>query len=348
MTISGADLPWLPLNNGTKIPPFGMGCWMGEAGGGKVVEDMVTSALKVGYRHFDTVRVLNALLSGAYVVAPMSLMVQAAGYDNEEHVGAAIRKSGIPREDIYVTTKLWFDHGGRVRERFDESFEKLGLEYIDLYLMHWPFVEKDERVLPPDESPTLIDTYKEMEKLLETGKVKSIGVSNFSTTTLNRLLPHCKVIPVTNQVEVHPYLPQHGLQKFCESHGILVTAYSPLGQPPSPEKQKAVPALFSDATVTALSKKYTATNAQVLISWCIQRGLICISKSANLERMKNNFTLLKLDDADMQILNNLHKEPGKHRQLIIYQSSKPREAFGAKYEWLGWNRDAEGNVLDDE
>ncbi|TFY81114.1 hypothetical protein EWM64_g2898 [Hericium alpestre] len=325
MTISGADIPYFTLNNGTKIPSVGMGCWMGEPGGGEAVRDMCVKALAAGYRHFDT----------------------AAGYSNEEQVGAALRESGIPREELFVTTKLGPDHE-HVRERLDESLEKLGLDYVDLYLIHWPFAMKDDKMLSPDQFPTIVDTWKQMEKLLDTGKVKSIGVSNFSIKTLSEILPHCKVIPAINQVETHPYLPHHGLKKFCESHGIRLTAYSPLGQPPAADKQTTVPALFADATIAALSKKHGATTAQVLISWCVQRGVICIPKSANVERMTKNITLLKFDDADMQTIDNLHKEEGKHRQLIVYPYSQPREVFGYKYEWLGWNRTAEGLALDDE
>ncbi|TFY81113.1 hypothetical protein EWM64_g2899 [Hericium alpestre] len=320
MTISGADIPYFTLNNGTKVPSVGMGCWMGEPGGGEAVKDMCVKALA------------------------------AAGYSNEEQVGAALRESGVPREEMFVTTKLAFDHIN-VRERFEESLAKLGLDYIDLYLVHWPLAMNDGKfgeTFPPDQFPTIIDTWKETEKLLDTGKVKSIGVSNFSIKTLTELLPHCKVIPATNQVELHPYLPQHRLKQFCESRGILLTAYSPLGQPPPADKQTSTPALFSDTTINALAKKYNATTAQVLISWCVQRGVICIPKSANVERMTKNITLVKFDDADMQTIDNLHKEEGKHRQLIIYPWSQPREVFGYKYEWLGWNRTAEGIVLDDE
>ncbi|TFY60908.1 hypothetical protein EVG20_g7250 [Dentipellis fragilis] len=295
-----ANIPYLTFNNGTKVPSIGMGCWMGQAGGGELVKEMCTKALAAGYRHFDT----------------------AAGYENEAQVGAALRESGIPREELYVTTKLSFEHN-RVRELFDESLQKLGLEYIDLYLMHWPNAIVDGKILTPEEHPTIVDTWKEMEKLLDTGKVKSIGVSNFSLKTLNQLLPHCKVVPATNQVELHPYLPQHELKAFCEERGILLTAYSPLGQRPSPSEDQSVPALFADPTITALAEKYKTTIGQILISWSVQRGTISIPKSSNTERMKANITLVKLDEADTKAINGIHEQPGKHRSLLVYQGSKP-------------------------
>ncbi|TFY55276.1 hypothetical protein EVG20_g9379 [Dentipellis fragilis] len=319
-----ANIPYFTFNNGQKVPPIGMGCWMGEVGGGELVKDMCTKALAAGYRHFDT----------------------AAGYANEEQVGKAIRESGIPREELFVTTKLGFDHT-RVREAFEESLQQLGLDYIDLYLVHWPHTIVDGfpgKVLKPEEPPTIVDTWKEMEKLLDTGKVKSIGVSNFSINTLNQLLPHCKVIPATNQVELHPFLPQPDLKAFCEERGILLTAYSPLGQP-HPERA-AVPALFADPTITGLAEKYNATIAQVLISWSVQRGVVTIPKSSNAERMRANITLVKLDEADMKALDSIHEQPGKHRQLIVYPFSEPGEVFGWKYEWLGWNRTPEGVVIE--
>ncbi|KAF7375875.1 aldo/keto reductase [Mycena sanguinolenta] len=203
-----ANIPSFTLNDGTKIPSIGMGCWMGVSGGGERVYDMCLAALQCGYRHFDT----------------------ASGYANEEYVGRAIRDSGIPREEIYLTTKLGNVDHHRVKEAFEESLQKLDVAYVDLYLLHWPQGFINGKVLSPEEHPTFIETWKEMEKLLETGKVKSIGVSNFSIKTLEQLLPHCSIIPATNQVELHPCLPQTKLKAFCEDRGILLTAYSPLGR----------------------------------------------------------------------------------------------------------------------
>ncbi|KAG8952561.1 hypothetical protein FRC00_006702, partial [Tulasnella sp. 408] len=153
-------------------------CWMGNPGAAEACEKMVKTAIGLGYRHLDT----------------------AAGYRNEESVGKAIRESGAPRSEFFVTTKLWNGDHGRVAGAFEESLARLGLEYIDLYLMHWPQAQTaDGRTLQPDESPTYVETWKVMEELLETGKVKSLGVSNFSVKTLEVLLDQATIVPAVNQ-----------------------------------------------------------------------------------------------------------------------------------------------------
>ncbi|KAF8756518.1 asparaginyl-tRNA synthetase [Rhizoctonia solani] len=239
------------FNNGQVVPSVGLGCWMGQPGEAEACYDMVLKGLKIGYRHLDT----------------------AFGYGNEEAVGKAIRDSGVPREEIFVTTKLtWKDHG-RVAEAFDRSLKNLGLDYVDLYLMHWPQAAdpKDNRFLSPEESPTYVETWKAMEQVLSSGKVKSIGVSNFSIKTLEVLLPEAKVIPATNQVELHPSLPSFKLVEYCQSKDILVTAFCPLGRNFK---------LFADSTeFKSLNESEGLTTAQLLISWALQRGTIPIPKS---------------------------------------------------------------------
>ncbi|CAK5281644.1 unnamed protein product [Mycena citricolor] len=316
-----AQIPSYTLNNGTQIPSVGMGCWMGAPGGEQAVYDMCINALNAGYRHFDT----------------------AAGYANEQFVGKAIRDSGIPRSEIYVTTKL-ADHT-RVKEAFEESFNALDVDYIDLYLMHWPQANLHAaltggRVLAPEESPTFVETWIEMEKLLESvsitsGKVKSIGVSNFSIKNLEILLPHCTVIPVTNQVELHPCYPQNDLKAYCESKRILLTAYSPLGQGTF---------FVENAEIIALAKKNNATPAQVVLSWAVQRGTVVIPKSANKERMAANIKLLKLSDEDFEAVGRLHTAPGLHKSLVTYDK-KEDSVFGWTFEQLGWNLQAGGLVV---
>ncbi|KAG8922868.1 hypothetical protein FRC00_006933 [Tulasnella sp. 408] len=176
-----SSTPSITLNNGQKMPAVGLGCWMGSYGEGERCEQMVRTALKVGYRHFDT----------------------AAGYQNEEHTGKALRESGIPRSEIFLTTKLANTDHHRVKEAFEASLARLDCEYVDLYLMHWPQAQDESgRVLKQEESPTFVETWREMEKLLDTGKVKSIGVSNFSVKTFDALLPHVNVVPAVNQVRM--------------------------------------------------------------------------------------------------------------------------------------------------
>ncbi|EPQ53934.1 aado/keto reductase [Gloeophyllum trabeum ATCC 11539] len=316
-----SDIPVFTLNDGTKIPSIGMGCWMGEPGGGERVYQMCINALKCGYRHFDT----------------------AFGYGNEEWVGRAIRESGVPREEIYLTTKLPNHHHHKVRESFEESFAALDCGYVDLYLMHWPqAVGEDGKTVPPDEHPTPVDTYKEMEKLLETGKVKSIGVSNFSIKTLSELLPHVSIVPATNQVELHPCLPQNELKAFCESKGILLTAYSPLGRPLA---KGSPPIFFQDETILSVAKKNNATPAQIVVSWGVQRGTIVVPKSENVERMKANITLVKLSDEDMNAINNLHKKPGMHKSLLAYHNIDPGNVFGWTYADMGWDNMKPGGII---
>ncbi|ETW75512.1 hypothetical protein HETIRDRAFT_461341 [Heterobasidion irregulare TC 32-1] len=325
--MTAADVPSFALNNGSTVPSIGMGCWMGSPGGGERVKEMCDKALTVGYRHFDT----------------------ASGYANEAKVGLAIAESGIPREQLYVTTKLWNGDHHRVREAFEESLAKLNCDYIDLYLMHWPQAVSAQGVtLQADEYPTIIDTWKEMEKLVDTGKVKSIGVSNFSIKTLTRLLPHCRIFPATNQVELHPYLPQTKLKAFCEERGILLTAYSPIGSPyaSSGGLDTTVPTLVADPTVQAIADKHGATPAQALINWAVQRNTIVIPKSENLDRMTANITLVKLDDADMQALNVLHERPGMHRSLLSSYHDNNGSVFGWTYEQLGWDMKLGGIVAE--
>ncbi|CAL1711153.1 unnamed protein product [Somion occarium] len=315
MTAVAAKIPHFTLNNGVKVPSVGMGCWMGQPGGGEIVEEMCKNALKVGYRHFDT----------------------AFGYGNEEHVGKAIRESKIPREEIFVTTKLTNKHHHCVKEGLEMSLRNLGLDYIDLYLMHWPQAEIDDRVLDPDEHPTFIDTWKDMEKLLESGKVRAIGVSNFSIKLLDKLLPQCTVVPATNQVQLHPCLPQSELKIYCEDHGIILTAYSPFGQ--------YNPLFFTDSDFLHIASRHEATPAQIAISWAVQRGTIVIPKSSNFERMKQNISLVTLTEEEMETINLLHKKPGMHRSLLTHYAAEGR-IFGWTYEQLGWPLGHDGRVIE--
>ncbi|KAE9403562.1 Aldo/keto reductase [Gymnopus androsaceus JB14] len=309
-----ADIPYFNLSDGTKMPSIGLGCWMGAPGGAERVSEMCRKAIIVGYRHFDT----------------------AAGYGNEKEVGKAIRESGIPRSEFYITTKLGWEHH-RVQECFEESLDNLDCEYVDLFLMHWPqtYEPGTQNVLPPEASPTIVDTWKDMEKLLGTSKVKSLGVSNFSVKTLEQLLPHCSVRPVVNQVEMHPFLPQNALKAFCDSQGILLTAYSPLGRPAGPEQAISI---FNNATVKKLSEKSNIDIGQLLLSWGVQRGTVVIPKTENETRMKQNLTILKLSDEDMKVLDQVHREPGMHRTLCHNHPSRTGGVvFGWTYEQLGWD-----------
>lgn len=174
-----------------------------------------------------------------------------------------------------------------VAEAAARSLKALDLEYIDLYLMHWPQAVVDGKTLPPDAHPTIHDTWAEMVKLLGTGKVRALGVSNFGVPLLEALLATTKVVPAVNQVELHPVFPRRALRQYCEDKGIVLTAYSPIGQPapgtPSP--------LLTDEDLVRVAEKHGATEAQVALSWGVQNGIVVVPKSENVERMKKNITV---------------------------------------------------------
>ncbi|KAJ7785254.1 NADP-dependent oxidoreductase domain-containing protein [Mycena maculata] len=309
------------LNNGKRMPSVGLGCWMGSAGGGQRVYDMCTTAIELGYRHFDT----------------------ASGYGNEAEVGRAIKDSiakGIPRSEIFLTTKLGGDNHGNVQGALQASLAALfgdesdpNIRYVDLYLMHWPQGE----TLSPEADPTFVDTWKAMERL-STDQVKSIGVSNFSIKNLDILLPHCSVIPVTNQVELHPCLPQNDLKEYCEHENrkILLTAYSPLGNGAS----------FMDhpAITTAAKELGDVTPAQIALSWGVTRGTAVVPKSENPGRLRANLALITLSDGDMKAIDALHQTPGMHKSLLHFHAKDGSGVFGWTYEQLGWNMVAGGIV----
>jgi len=310
------QIPSFKLNDGTFMPSVGMGCFMGRGVvGGQRVYDMCAKALKNGYRHFDT----------------------AAGYGNEKQVGEAIRDSGVPRSEIYLTTKLANGDHHRVREAFEESLTALDCEYVDLYLLHWPQASRGSasqgnaaatETLRPDQSPTFVETWKEIEKLMDTGKVRSIGVSNFSIKTLEQLLPHCSIIPVTNQVELHPCLPQEDLKTYCEAKGILLSAYSPLG--------RSKTFFLEEPTIKGIADELNVSPMQVILTWGVQRGTAVLPKSEDEGRMLANITLVTLTPEDMDIINKIHLQPGMHKSLLAYHS-EDGSVFGWSYEDLGWN-----------
>ncbi|OSD05843.1 Aldo/keto reductase [Trametes coccinea BRFM310] len=309
--------PRFKLNNGNIMPAIGAGCWLGSAGEDEHVTAMVETALDLGYRHIDTVGFNSS--SG-----------------NEESVGRALKKTSIPRVDIFLTTKLDQKDHSRVLEALDTSLAKLGVEYVDLYLMHWPMAfNESDRTLQPGESPTFVETWKEMEKLLATGKAKAIGVSNFSVQTLSVLLAQATVVPAVNQVELHPCLPQHDLLAFCAERGILLTAYTPLG------KHK----FADDPTIRSIAEAHgpETTLAQVLLSWGVQRGTAVIPKSLDPSRLRQNLRLIELNASEMDALNSLHKKPGMHRSMCSFHSQTlGGSCFGWTYKQLGWEMIAGG------
>lgn len=248
--------------SGRKIPRLGLGVWKLSS------EDCyhaVSHALKCGYRLIDTARI----------------------YGNEEAVGKAIRDSGIPREEIFVTTKLWNSDQTNCRKAFENSLRKLNLDYIDLYLMHYPVPQ------------TRMKAYAEMEKIQEEGLAREIGVSNFMIHHLKELLAKCKIPPAVNQVEMHPWLYQKELAEFCHKQKILLQAYSPLAH-----AQK-----WDDQRLLEVAQNLGKTPAQVLIRWSLQKGFIPLPKSGKKERIIENFAVwdFEIPENFVQILDSLNE-----------------------------------------
>ena len=289
----------LTFKNGDQLQAIGLGTWKSSP---NEVHDAVIAAVKTGYRHIDC----------------------AAAYANEDEVGKALKKlfseGEVKREDIWITSKLW--NNAHRKEQVIPALEKtlndLDLDYLDLYLMHWPialkkgvgFPEGPEDFLSLDEVP-LTETWSAMEEAVEKGIVKHIGVSNFNTKKIDHLVKESKIKPEMNQVEMHPYLPQNGLSKFCRSNGIHMTAYSPLGSGDrsSSMKNEDEPDLFEDSTIIQIAKKHSCTPAQVLISWHVHRGMAVIPKSVNPERIKQNLEAgeIRLDNEDMEAIASIDK-----------------------------------------
>lgn len=270
------------LNNGDKIPAVGLGTW--QATEKDAAYNAVKVALQNGYRHIDT----------------------AAIYGNEEEVGKGIKDSGVPRSEIYVTTKLWNADHKRAAAALDTSLQKLGLEYVDLYLIHWPTLTDPETKKPYGDWD-FVDTYKELQKLKDTGKIKAIGVSNFTIKKIQKLLADKDVTvkPAVNQIEAHPLLTQPELYDYLKKEDITIEAYSPLGSSNSP--------LFKNDTIVDIAKKNDVEPAQVLVSWAVQRNTVVLPKSVTESRIISNLKTFKLSDEDFETLNNLSQKDGVKR-----------------------------------
>ncbi|SFP89395.1 aldo/keto reductase [Salibacterium halotolerans] len=254
------------LANGVEMPWVGLGVYKAEAG--NEVERAVKSALEAGYRSIDT----------------------ASFYGNEHSVGKAIAESGVPADDIFLTTKVWNDEQGfnETLEAFERSREKLGVDVIDLYLIHWPVPGKYK------------ETWGALEKLYEDGKVRAIGVSNFTDQHLEELMKIAKVKPMVNQVEFHPRLFQKDLLEYCQTHDIQLEAWRPLGQGD----------LLDADPVQRIAEKHGKKPAQVLIRWSMENNVITIPKSVTPERIKSNAEVFDfaLDAEDLQAIDGLNED----------------------------------------
>lgn len=254
-----SKVPFLTLNNGVRMPQLGFGVWQvpdAEA------EQAVGTALEAGYRSIDT----------------------AAIYGNETGTGKAVAASGLPREELFVTTKLWNSDQGyeSTLRAFDDSLGKLGLEYVDLYLIHWPVPNKD----------AYVDTYRAFEKILADGRARAIGVSNFLPEHLERLIGETSVVPAVNQIELHPQLQQAASRAAHARHGIATEAWSPLGQGRG---------LLDVPAIVAIARKHARTPAQVVLRWHVQLGNLVIPKSVTPSRIRENIAVFdfELDAEDL-------------------------------------------------
>lgn len=277
----------LALNDGRKIPRLGLGVW--RIPNGRKCEGAVLAAFEAGYRHIDT----------------------ASFYGNEESVGVAIRASGISREEIFVTTKLWNSDHASSERALETSLRRLKLDYVDLYLIHYPV-------------PQRLRSWRALEKLQQQGKARSIGVSNFTIRHLTELLAQTGIVPTVNQVEFHPYLYQRELLEFCVARGVVIEAYSPLtqGERLSDRKLLAVAKKYPRASPSPVRRMMkipfmsdasrgdgTRSTAQILIRWAIQHDLVVIPKSANPSRIRENAEVFdfEITDEDMRTLDRFNE-----------------------------------------
>jgi 2,5-diketo-D-gluconate reductase A len=260
-----STVPTVTLENGVEIPQLGLGVWQVED---EIVTDVVKAAFDSGYRHIDT----------------------AAIYGNEEGVGRAIAASGLPRDEVFLTTKLWNSDQGydSTLKAFDASLHRLGLDYVDLYLIHWQSLKRDKYV----------DTWKAFEQLYADKRVRAIGVSNFHVPALQRLFEETDLRPAVNQIELHPALPQDELRAFNAENDIVTEAWSPLAQGGG---------LLSEPTLKRLAEKHGKSPAQVVIRWHLQLGNVVIPKSKTPARIAENIDVFdfKLDNEDMAAIADL-------------------------------------------
>lgn len=262
--------PEVPLNSGHTIPQLGMGTWpMTDA----EVAPVIVTAVELGYRHIDT----------------------AVKYGNEAGVGQGIRDSALARDELFITTKLDGVYQGEDRAvaGLEASLGRLGLDYVDLLLIHWPVPSRD----------LYVSTWRTFEKLLAAGKARSIGVSNFTPAHLERLRTETDVVPAVNQIQISPYIPRAEQRAYDTSHGILTTSWSPLGQGN---------ALLAEPVITRLAEKHGKTAGQVVLRWHVQLGLVAIPKSASATRLRENLDIFDftLDESDLATLITLDQGPG--------------------------------------
>ncbi|KAJ2714278.1 hypothetical protein H4R19_001813 [Coemansia spiralis] len=268
------------LANGVLMPEVGLGTWKANEAG--TLAETVKIAIGLGYRHIDCAQM----------------------YDNQCEVGRALKEANVSRKDLFITSKLYENRHRPelVAGALDQILSELQLEYLDLLLVHWPFALNPE-IGYDDPTPSdldnvpIMDTWRAMEALADTGKVRAIGVSNFNATILRKMLPQCRIKPAVNQIEVHPYNPEHELVAYCQNNDIAVTGYCPLGG--------VRINVLGDATIAGIAAAHGCSPAQVLISWQTARGIITIPKSTNPERLKQNLQGVTLTLDEMHTIGQM-------------------------------------------
>ena len=277
-------VPGVALNDGNSVPQLGLGVYLVPP---EQTAEVVSTALEVGYRHIDT----------------------AEMYGNERGVGEAVRASGLDRNDVFITSKLNnpFHKPDDARRAFSETLQKLGTDYVDLFLIHWP--------LPKAYGGDIVSTWKTLEEFHADGRAKSVGVSNFEVSHLEALASECEVVPAVNQIELHPYLLNDEVRRYDEEHGIATEAWAPIGRGHE----------LHDPVVTEIAGRLGRTPAQVVLRWQIQRGNIVFPKSVHPDRIRENFQLFdfELDEHDMRRISGLDRgeagrtgpHPGRYNRM---------------------------------
>lgn len=261
---------YFTLSNGVKIPAVGFGTY--KAADGKSAE-VISTAIEVGYRCLDT----------------------ASFYETEEYVAEAVEKSGIPREEFFITSKLWKTELGyqNAKDAFERTMERLRMDYLDLYLIHWPLPTPDYE----DWKRLDIETWRALEELYEEGRIKAIGLSNFLPHHIDNLLQNCRIKPMTDQLEFHPGYSQEAAVNYCREQGILVQAWSPIGRR----------RVMEEPLITSLAAKYGVSPAKICLAYAVQKGVMPLPKASTAERMKENFDIFsfKIEKEDMWRLETM-------------------------------------------